>query len=871
MHSGKLSSLLQRTSFLLAFFLISLIVAAQTGTVRGTVKDPNGLPLAGASVILEGTKRGTVTDASGNYTLRVPPGNYTLIISYVGVKTQRLPINVPANGVVDNTFEMQNSGDLNRVIVVGSRSATPRSSTQTPVPVDVITARELTLTGQVEPTQMLNFVAPSFNSSRQTVADGTDHIDPATLRGLGPDQVLVLVNGRRRYNTALLNVNGTIGRGSVGTDMNAIPPEAIERIEVLRDGASSQYGSDAIAGVINVVLKKNNKGTTLYGHLGQQYAGDGQVMQVGLNHGMKIGKSGYLNISGDLRHRDPTNRSGDYTNTVYTSNVAMDNQIIAERHFSRKNNMHIGNSELDNAGIVVNMGAPLGKNLQFFLTSILNWREGKAAGFYRYPKQTSQVITALYPDGFLPVINSRIIDRSIIAGIDGKFGRGWNWDLSQASGGNSFAFNISNTNNASLYSLGKNSPTSFYAGKLRFNQHTTNLNFARDFGKEMGLKSFNVATGAELRFDNYQIEQGEEASYKNYDPSSGKVGGAQVFPGFQPANAVNQTRTVGGAYVDLESDLTENFLADIAGRYEHYSDYGSSFAGKLALRYRFVDAFSLRAAVSNGFRAPSMHQRYFSAISTVFISTGSGLQPFQQGTFRNNSLVAQAFGIPSLGPEKSMNYSVGFTSKFLRNKINLTVDAYQIDIKNRIVLSSSFRRTGGAESGAVNTILSQYPELNDVTSVIFFTNAVDTRTRGIDIVTSFNDKVGKGDFTFTVAGNFNETVVQGDPKVANITDPALKARLFARDEKSRIEEAQPKNKFSFNLNYRISKWILNGRTTRFGSVFTKDPGNPALDEDFSPKWVTDASLAYRIKNFATLSVGANNIGNVYPDKLGEYW
>jgi iron complex outermembrane receptor protein len=265
---------------------------------------------------------------------------------------------------------MQNSGDLNRVVVVGSRSSAVRSSTQTVAPVDVITARDLQVTGQVEPTQMLNVIAPSFNSSRQTIADGTDHIDPATLRGLGPDQVLVLVNGRRRYNSALLNLNGTIGRGAVGTDMNAIPAASIERIEVLRDGASSQYGSDAIGGVINVVMKKNTKGTTVYSHFGQHYAGDGGMRQVGLTQGLKLGKEGFLSLSGDIRHRDATNRAGVYRSTVYTNNVAQDEALIAQRGFSRRNNMYIGQSEVDNAGFVVNMGAPVSPNVQFFLPAV---------------------------------------------------------------------------------------------------------------------------------------------------------------------------------------------------------------------------------------------------------------------------------------------------------------------------------------------------------------------------------------------------------------------------------------------------------------------------------------------------------------------
>ena len=856
---------------LLICFFTTTQAMSQTSTLRGSVKDANGLPLAGASVLLDGTKRGTVTDAGGNYELEVAPGSYTLIISYVGVITQRKQISVSAGGVSENNFEMQNSGDLNRVIVVGSRSATSRSSTQTPVPVDVITNRELNLTGQVEPTQMINFVAPSYNSSRQTIADGTDHIDPATIRGLGPDQTLVLVNGKRRYNTALLNVNGTIGRGSVGTDLNAIPASAIERVEVLRDGASSQYGSDAIAGVINIVTKKNATGTTLYSHWGKTYEGDGEVQQIGLNKGMRLGKKGgYFNISGDIRHRDPTNRSGDYTGTVYSNDVALDGQLIAQRGFSRKNNMHIGNSEVYNYGTLVSMGYPFSKNLQFLLTAGYNYRKGKAAGFYRYPKQTTQVIIELYPDGFLPEIHSKIKDRYITAGLEGKFGGNWNWDLSQAIGGNSFRFDVTNSNNASQYALKEAAPTEFYAGKLLFSQATTDLNISRDFGTQMGLKSFNLAVGAEYRRDNYEIHAGEEASYLNYAPSSGKVGGAQVFPGFQPSNAVDAKRTVYGGYVDIETDITDKLLLNGAGRYEHYEDYGSSFAGKFAFRYQFFKQLAIRGAVSNGFRAPSMHQRYFSAISTVFIQTSSGLQPFQQGTFRNNSLVAAAFGIPSLDAETSTNYSIGLTSKLAKNKLSITIDGYLIDIDNRIVLSSSFRRFNAPEATAVNNILSQYPDLNDVSSVIFFTNAIDTRTKGIDAVISFAEKLGAGQLAITAAANFNKTEVQGDARVSTITDATLQARLFARDEKGRIEEAQPRHKISVNINYRIGKWTFNVRSTRFGKVATRDPGNPALDEFFDHKNVTDASMSYKLANFVNITIGANNIGNTYPDKLKNF-
>jgi iron complex outermembrane receptor protein len=386
----------------------------------------------------------------------------------------------------------------------------------------------------------------------------------------------------------------------------------------------------------------------------------------------------------------------------------------------------------------------------------------------------------------------------------------------------------------------------------------------------MGLKSFNLAVGGEYRTDNYSIEAGEEASYLNYAPSSGRVGGAQVFPGFQPSNAVNAKRNVFGGYVDIETDITDKLLLNGAGRYEHYDDYGSSFAGKFAFRYQFFKQLAIRGAVSNGFRAPSMHQRYFSAISTVFIQTSSGLQPFQQGTFRNNSLVAAAFGIPSLDAETSTNYSVGLTSKLIKNKLSITIDGYLIDIDNRIVLSSSFRRFNAPEANAVNAILNQYPDLVDVSSVIFFTNAIDTRTKGVDVVIAYSEKMGKGQLALTGAANFNKTEVQGDARVSTITDPTLQARLFARDERGRIEEAQPRHKISVNLNYRIGKCIFNVRSTHFGKVSTRDPGNPLLDEFFSPKTVTDASISYKLANFANITIGANNIGNTYPDRLKNF-
>ena len=880
----KSTSVVLRLGWLAICLLFINVAMAQLATIKGAVKDVKE-PLDGASVVFEGKGGGTRTNTAGNYEVKVNAGAYNVTVSYVGYQSQNFKFNLTPGQVYNLDVTLVKLEDVQKVTVVGTRSAVIRSNTQTVAPVDVFSSKELALTGQIEPTQMINFAAPSFNSSRQTVADGTDHIDPATLRGLGPDQVLVLVNGKRRYNTALLNVNGTIGRGSVGTDLNSIPASSIERIEVLRDGAASQYGSDAIAGVINVVLKKDLRKTNINVHQGQYYKGDGTTTGIGINQGLALGKKGgYIDLFADIRLRKGTNRVGTYgvrPNGTYSAGVyynygafaagpirdsiiALDNKTIAERGFSREGNMQVGNSAVENYNFALNGGIPLNKNLNLSFNAGIGRRNGRAAGFYRYPFQTNQVIPELYRDGFLPNITSNINDKNVGATFDGVTKKGWKWDLGTVYGGNSFEFGVDNSNNASQFLLGAAAQTKFYAGTLRFNQTTTNFNASKDFGAKMGLKSFNLAFGTEARFDNYQIQEGEEASYRNYNPTSGRVSGAQVFPGFQPVNAVNKTRGVGAGYVDVETDLTEKFLVNAAARYEKYSDFGGNIAGKLAARYKFSDVFSLRGSVSNGFRAPSMHQQHFSSVSTVFVNTTAGLVPLQQGTFRNNSDVVAGFGVPKLTAEKSMNYSVGFTSKPARN-MSLTVDAYQIDIKDRIVLSGTFAKS----NPAVSAILANYPEVN---SAVFFANAIRTSTRGIDIVYNSNYRLGKGVLDVTLAANFNETMVKEVKLSSKLPQDSLNTNtLFNIEEKGRLEGGQPRSKITFGLNYRIGKWNFNGRATRFGEVSQIFNGTDRTrDEVFSPRVTTDISISYKPVHFITLTAGAQNIADVYPDRLQNY-
>jgi iron complex outermembrane recepter protein len=873
--------------------------------ITGKIVDANsGEPLIGASVSVKGTTRGAVTGLDGTFSLDAAETD-VLEISYTGYSTLEVLVGDQSN-IEIKLSEMASM--LQELAVVGSRSQAARSRTETVAPVDVINAAELRSTGQVEPTQMIHFTVPSFNSSRQTVADGTDHIDPATLRGLGPDQVLVLLNGKRRHNTALININGTVGRGAVGTDLNSIPSSMIERLEVLRDGAASQYGSDAIAGVINVVMREK-VGTTFTAHYGQHATSylplanaaernmnDGRNLQLGLYHGFKLKGKGRLSIAFDARLRDTTNRVGDFTGTVYpyavrnsttnqfdwfdgfngsalgistaanaanTEVVNADNRLIAQRGFSRANNMHVGNSRSNNYQGAINGAFPLGSKAELYFTGSMGFRQGKGAGFYRYPKQTTQVIRELYPNGFLPQIHSDIQDASLLAGVKGTTGSGWNWDISSVFGQNAFRFDVENSNNASQFESRANAPTEFYAGTISFGQLTNNAQIAKDFGEKMGLESFNVAVGAEFRVDMYSIEQGEEASWRNFTPTSGRVGGAQVFPGFQPSNDVETNRNVLGAFVDIETDLTKRLLVNAAARFENYSDFGGNLAGKLAARYKFANAFVLRGAISNGFRAPSLHQFNFSNTSTQFVVANGQTVPRNVGTYRNNSQLARDFGIPELTAERSVNYSLGVTSKF--GKIaTLTIDAYRIDITDRIVITGNMNRT----NTVVNQILTAAGQ-TEVNAAAFFTNAISTNTRGIDAVFTLAPRFRNGSgLDLTLAANFTENEIDGPIK----TTPKLPADQFGRTFFSRLEESrivvgQPRSKFAASATYRTGKLIGTLRAIRFGEVATWDETNTALDEVFSPKIVTDASLGYKVHKFVTATLGVNNLFDTYPDPI----
>ncbi|HQS68746.1 MULTISPECIES: TonB-dependent receptor [unclassified Novosphingobium] len=803
-------------------------------------------------------------------------GTAMMLLHFSAVSAQPALEAVPQ----DETLAADQEADAAAIIVTGSRSQQARSNVDTAAPIDVVNVEQLTQTGQVEVAQMINFVAPSFNSAKQTIANGTDHIDPATLRGLGPDQTLLLLNGKRQHTTALVNVNSTVGRGSVGYDMNVIPAAAVERIEVLRDGAAAQYGSDAIAGVINIGLKRNDSGIEWRNQAGITKEGDGRTLQTSVNAGFGLGDGGFINATLAFLDRGFTDRSGEYNNTVYLASLPatrfpgfpfsvpltpaeiarqqQDQALVEQRGFDRRS-MIVGNSEATGYSAFVNMGLPLGNDWEAYSFGGWTHRDGRAAGFYRYPNNPRTSNLSLFPDGYLPFIETSINDYTIAVGA--KTGKRGDLiiDISSKFGGNEIAFDVDNSINASM---GNATPTNFYAGKLKFQQFTNNIDLSKEFDGLFGTQSFNIAAGAELRFDRYAIGEGQVESYGDFNPPGTppaqiKASGVQVFGGFRPDNAVSEGRRSIGVYLDLESDITDRLLVSGAVRYENYSDFGGNFSGKLVGRYKITDALALRGGLNRGFRAPSLHQSYFSSVATQFITVAGVNQQREVTTVRNDSAIAQRLGVPLLKPETSWSYSAGATLS-LGRALNLTVDAYQIDIADRIVISGRFSNTIPA--------LAQFFAGTNVTEAQFFTNAIDTRTRGLDVVATSMTELGRGKLSASLALNLNQTKIRGGVR----TPPQLGGfgeTLLNREERGRIEVNQPRSKIIGALTYEIDGFSVRTAITRFGEITTVAPQLPEQDQTFSPKIITDLSIAYRFSQTAELVIGASNLFDVYPDRV----
>jgi len=866
-------------SVVLLAFVFTSNTFAQTRKLTGTVTDMQKEALIGASVYVKNTSNGTLSEASGQFSLDIPQEGAVIVISFIGYDTEE--ISVTTQTTLD-VILLQNFNIIMQLNVVGTRNSN-RTALNTSVPVDVIEMKDLALSiPQTDMNQILNFVVPSFNSTRQSASDGTEHIDPASLRGLGPDQVLVLINGKRRHTTSLVNNAQTVGNGSVGTDLNAIPVSAIERIEVLRDGAAAQYGSDAIAGVINVVLKSSTDKINASLTTGAYSEGDGELIQYSMNYGFKIGESGYFNITGEYLNRGETDRGQNHNLIIFDQSAydnyfaydwsdgarEIDDALLAANGLSRDEfNFRVGDAAIENGTLFFNSSIPLNSTTEFYAFGGLSYRDGRGSGFRRLPSEYGNNVLDIFPYGFQPETQSNILDKSIALGIKSII-KGWSADFSNTFGSNSFAYIVNNTINASM---GNASLTSFEAGSHAFSQNVTDFDMSKYFKKPLNglVHGANFAFGGEFRIDNYKITAGEEASYKNYGVASiidnGKIiyadtlgmsGGAQSFPGFRPDNEVDKYRSNAAFYTDLEVDLTEKILISAAGRFENYSDFGSTLNGKISSRITLAPWLSVRGAASTGFRAPSLHQSYF---NTVIVDLVDGAL-VETGIFKNDSRIAQHIGIPKLKEETSISYSAGISARPFEN-MTLTVDAYQIEVDDRIVLTGAFGNDPWGEP--VPELIALFNEVG-ASSGRFFTNAVDTKTKGLDIVATYKLLMGTSKFDFALAANFNETKVSDQLNMpSNLV--GQEDVYFGPQERSLIESNNPKMKLNFSVNYGIGKFSTLLKVVHFGEV-TRNGFPYGAEQVFAGKTITDLSVSYKIKEKVVFSIGGNNILNVLPDE-----
>jgi iron complex outermembrane receptor protein len=837
-----------------------------------------------------------------------------------------------------------------QIVITGSRTAN-RTVANSPVPVDVIGADQINKTGQTETNRVLNQLVPSFNFPSPSIADGSDALRPATLRGLSPDQTLVLINGKRRHVSALLNINGTVGRGSAAVDLNLIPGLAISRIEVLRDGAAAQYGSDAIAGVINVQLKNASHGgrasvtwgeyvTTVHnvaklGGLetdalgqpildpadnryfladndGDRHVRDGQQLTAGVNIGIPLGPRGFINLTGEYHRRQPTNRAGFDIRPNYIRPTATTFDA-RELTFDRLE-FKFGDPRSRDYNLLLNSGYDITPDWQLYAFATYGHRNALSAANYRQesnsanrdwstlaPNQspTNANFVPLTPDGFLPLIGTKLRDYAGTIGVRGDLA-GWHADLSVGRGRDKFDYDVHDTLNASF---GPASPSDFDAGGLRYAQNIANLDVSRDFAVGFA-KPLTFAAGAEYRHEQFKIRPGDTFSWAIgplfqpsvtttaancttlqgvYNvgtgvcsfPGRAAPAGAQGFPGLPDNARTNAKRHSYSAYAEIDTDPVEGLTTTLAGRYEHYSDFGSTWNGKFAARWEIIRNYALRGSVSTGFRAPSLHQQFFTTTSTNFI----GGLPVDISTVAVNSPVAQALGSNPLKPEKSVNLSVGATANPFRG-FQLTADYYHIKIKDRIVLTENLGAAGSgtaAQNLAVKAILDANG-FNSVGAARFFINGLDTTTQGVDVVATYRfGDASIGRWNLTAAYNYTKTKI--DKRLNTLgplaTIPGLV--LFGRIEGIRFTDGQPRDKIVLTADGDFGKLGLTARTTRYGKVISPGAAAPISDPTsltargpddilLSAKWISDLELRYKAFGKVELAIGADNVFDVYPDR-----
>ena len=831
----------------------------------------------------------TTSDSRGRYSLAgVQAGRRIMQIRSLGYAPESLIVNTVAGQVVTADVRLRRSAyQLVPVqTLVGSR-AKHAAAEELAVPVDVYTVEELRRTGSTETTQILANLSPSVNFPKQAVTDATEIVRPFTLRGLSPDHSLVMINGQRRHTTALLNVfsNGS-APGSSGVDLNAFPSSAIDRIEVLRDGASTQYGSDAIAGVVNLVLKEGqfapfiNTSTGQY-RPGKGFQNDGTTNDIGGGVGFKLGR-GSLSLFGQYMKREATNRAcpdGSFPDLNGVRDSVANCQVIVKRNGVQQPNVHWGDGIERDIHTFANLRLPLSADgtTELYAFGGYSDRDGTGNGFFRKP-QNGRNWAQIYPLGFLPEFRPNVIDYSATGGLRTDLG-GWAADIGATYGYNGFDFNLRNTLNSSLGpSLstptapgpdrvrgtaddpGIPNQTAFFAGALRRGEFNLSANLSK--AMQMGLANpVNVAVGVAFRRENYEVVAGERASWiQGYhltrDSSGVAQGGSSVFQGFAPSDASENSRTNFGGYVDLETNLSQSVLVNAAGRFESYSDFGQAFTGKAALRYQPDRKFVLRGAVSTGFRAPGLQQSWYSHTTTA-IQNGVLIEV---GNFPVTNRASRIFGAKPLQEEKSVNLSAGFAYS-PTNNLNLNVDIYHITIKDRILLGATF---DGTSDPVVAQILLD-SGFTSIAAVQFPTNALDTKSDGIDIVANYRMLAGSGTFDFSFAVNFAKNKITRVSPLPDILQGTATIYTSALDivTINAIEKNRPDRRSTFTTNYSVGRFHAMARASDFGSFV-----DGSLDglETFGAKMLLDGELGYRFQA-VNISIGARNLMNIYPDQV----
>ncbi|WP_159021950.1 TonB-dependent receptor [Formosa sp. L2A11] len=827
--------------FLICIGVSDVIVAQE---VTGTVSDHSGA-LPGVSVIVKGTSVGITTDFDGKYDINASDGQ-TLVFSYVGYDTQEIVVSGQTIDVV-----LKAGVALDAVVLTGNR-AKPRTILDSPVPIDNIDVAELQNSGKPTFDRMLVFKVPSFNSQNQAISDATAHYDPADLRGLGPSRTLVLVNGKRKNQSAQVYLGGSPGKGEVGVDLKSIPTAAIERVEVLRDGASAQYGSDAVAGVLNIILKKDVEYSTFTSRAGITSENDGFNFSADFNSSLKFGDGGVINFTLGYYKQQITNRAG-FVDPL-TEGATRDYEIDWLED-NPDAGMTVGQPEMEKGDLFVNLEHPLGENGTIYSFHGFTSRTGKSFAFYRAPYWRSDVADAEFLTsttdfkGYQPTFEAKINDHINVLGVKYSLSDKWNMDTSVTYGSNDIDVTVNNSVNRDYLADHGTSPTSFNPGGYKFSNLIGNLDIS-------GLVSekISIATGLEIKREVFSAFEGDPFSYYG--------GGSDSFAGIKPEEAGVWDRSNFAAYGQVDYDISESLLLGVAARYENFSDGGDNVSWKINGRYKIGKKGAIRVSYSTGFRAPTLHQRHIT-LSQYTIVDGS-TEPVLQGTLANDNPAVQALGVPSLFAETSENIAGGFTYKINKN-FSASLDFYQIKVYDRVLFSSQISYDDDdSTTNEIEQILQDY----NVVGVQFFINAGDTKTKGADLVLNYrNIGIGNALLNVSLAGNLNTTTID------NIETPAALANagydIFDRAEQGLITSSRPKSKFILGLALDVDKWDFSLNNTLFGEVTIisdNDNQNPIYDQTLSSKLTTDFGFVFNLNNMISFNGNVNNIFNVYPDK-----